>query len=85
MEQATAGMTPPGELVKDALTNHCQQQQLNNEAALSNWLIDHCLSMEELLQKLSLPLKLNKLAVDNFRLQAEARFLQRKEGLDQVT
>jgi len=85
MEQATAGLTPPGELVKDALTNHCQQQQLKNEAELSNWLKDHCLSMEELLQKLSLPLKLTKLALENFGLQAEARFLQRKEELDQVT
>ena len=85
MEQATAGLSPPGELVKDALTNHCQQQQLKNEAELSNWLKDHCLSMEELLQKLSLPLKLTKLALDNFGLQAEARFLQRKEELDQVT
>ena len=85
MEQATAGLAPPGELVKDALTNHCQQQQLKNEAELSNWLKDHCLSMEELLQKLSLPLKLTKLALDNFGIQAEARFLQRKEELDQVT
>ena len=85
MEQATAELAPPGELVKDALTSHCQQQQLKNEAELSNWLKDHCLSMEELLQKLSLPLKLTKLALDNFGLQAEARFLQRKEELDQVT
>ena len=85
MEQATAELTPPGEMVKEALTNHCQEQQLNNEAALNKWLNDHCLSMEELLQKISLPLKLNKLAMDNFGLQAESRFLQRKEELDQVT
>ena len=85
IEQSTAGLIPPGELVKEALTNHCQQQNLDNEAALSNWLKDHCLSMEELLQKLSLPIRLTKLAMDSFGSQAEARFLQRKEQLDKVT
>ena len=85
MEQATAELTPPDELVKKALINHCQQEQLNDEAALNSWLEERHLNREELLHQLSLPLKLSKLSLDWFGLQAESRFLQRKEALDQAT
>lgn len=85
MEQATAELTPPDELVKKALINHCRQEQLNNEAALNSWLEERHLSREELLHQLSLPLKLSKLSLDWFGLQAESRFLERKEALDQAT
>jgi len=85
IEQATTGLNPPEELIKKALVNHCQQEQLKDESALKNWLEERCLSKDELLHQLSLPLKLSKLALDSFDVQAEARFLQRKESLDQVT
>ncbi len=85
METATATLTPPQELMQQALTNHCRQEQLKDEAALNSWLEERWLSREELLHQLSLPLKLTKFALDSFGMQAEARFLQRKEALDQVT
>ena len=85
IEKATAALTPPEKLVKQALVKHCQQEQLKDEAALNHWLEDNFLSKDELLHQLSLPIKLSRLASDNFDLQAETRFLQRKEELDQAT
>ena len=85
IEQASASLNPPAELMQKALVNHCQQEKLADEAALTNWLEERCMSRDELLHQLSLPIKLSKLALDSFGNQAEARFLQRKEALDQVT
>ena len=85
IEEITKQLTPPTELTQQALTNHCQQNQLRNEEALNQWLSERCISKNELLEQLSLPIKLSKLALDSFGAKAEARFLQRKEELDQAT
>ena len=85
IEESTKEITPPAELTQQALTNHCQQNQLRNEEALNHWLSERCISKDELLEQLSLPIKLSKLALDSFGAKAEARFLQRKEELDQAT
>ncbi|QNI77947.1 peptidylprolyl isomerase [Synechococcus sp. MVIR-18-1] len=85
IEESTKEITPPAELTQQALTNHCQQNQLRNEEALNHWLSERCISKDELLLQLSLPIKLSKLALDSFGAKAEARFLQRKEELDQAT
>ena len=85
IEESTKEITPPAELTQQALTNHCQQNQLRNEEALNHWLSERCISKDELLEQLSLPFKLSKLALDSFGAKAEARFLQRKEELDQAT
>lgn len=85
VEEATKNINPPADLIQQALTNHCRQEQLNSEEALNHWLSERCLSKDELLEQLSLPIKLSKLALDSFGTKAEARFLQRKEELDQGT
>ena len=85
IEESTQELNPPEELLKQALANHCQQEQLNNEEALEVWLSERFISKDELLLQVSLPLKLSKLALDAFAAKSEARFLQRKEGLDQTT
>jgi hypothetical protein len=85
IEQASASLNPPAELMHKALMNHCQQEKLTDEAALTNWLEERCISRNELLHQLSLAIKLSKLALDSYGSQAEARFLQRKEAIDQVT
>ena len=85
IEESTQELNPPEELLKQALANHYQQEQLNSEEALEGWLSDRFISKDELLLQVSLPLKLSKLALDAFAAKSEARFLQRKEGLDQVT
>ena len=85
IEESTQELNPPQELLKQAFANHCRQQQLNNEESLNHWLSERCISKDELLEQLSLPIKLSKLAMDSFSIKAEARFLQRKEALDQAT
>lgn len=85
IEASTKGITPPTELIQQSFTNHCRQEQLNSEEALNQWLSERCISRDELLLQLSIPIKLNKLAIDSFGAKAEARFLQRKEELDQAT
>ena len=85
IEESTQELNPPEELLKQAIANHCQQEQLNNEEALEVWLSERFISKDELLLQVSLPLKLSKLALDAFAAKSEARFLQRKEGLDQTT
>lgn len=83
IEAATNELSPPEQLVEQALVNHCQKERLGNEEALNGWLSEHFLTRDELILQVSLPLKLNKLALDNFTPKAEARFLQRKEDLDE--
>ena len=38
IEESTQELNPPEELLKQALANHCQKEQLNNEEALEGWL-----------------------------------------------
>ena len=85
VEEFTKELTSPAELIQQALANHCQQNQLRNREALDHWLSERCISKDELLEQLSLPIKLSKVALDSFSAKAEARFLQRKEELDQAT
>ncbi len=85
IEETTKELNTPEELLKQALANHCKQEQLDSEQALDGWLSERFISKDELLQQVSLPLKLSRLALDTFSAKSEARFLQRKEGLDQAT
>ena len=85
IEESTKELNPPEKLMEQALSKHCQQEQLKNEEALESWLSERFITKAELLVQLSLPLKLSALALEAFAPKAEARFLQRKEALDQAT
>ena len=85
IEVTTQELTASPELLQHAVKTHCQREQLNSEESLNHWLSERCISKDELLEQLSLPIKLSKLAMDSFSIKAEARFLQRKEALDQAT
>ena len=56
IEESTQELNPPEELLKQALANHCQQEQLNNEEALEVWLSERFISKDELLLQVSLSL-----------------------------
>ena len=84
IEKLTHGLKPPAELLQQAVTNYRQREQLHTEEALTQSLEKRCISKDELLDQLSLPIKLSKLALDSFGSKAEARFLQRKEELGQA-
>ena len=85
IEEVTVSLTIPGELIQQALNNYCHKNHIKDESALNNWLIENQSNKKELLHQLSLPLKISKLALNEFGIKAEARFLERKEELDQVT
>jgi len=85
IEKATESLKMPVGLIQKALIEHCQKEQLENDASLNNWLENHHLTKDELIHQLSLPIKLSKLAIDEFGNQAEAHFLQRKEQIDQFS
>ena len=84
IEKATADIAIPMDLVEKELANHCRQEKLQSKIDLQNWLEERCLTKDELLHQLSLPIRLSRLASKNFGLRAETRFLQRKEELDEV-
>jgi hypothetical protein len=85
VEEITKNLTVPSDLLQQALATHCRREELNNEEALERWLEEHCISRDELLLQVGLPIRLSKLAIDSYGIKAEARFLQRKEELDQAT
>lgn len=85
MEAFTNELIASPELLQQAVRTHCQKEQLHNEKSLNYWLSERFISKDELINQLSLPIKLSKLAIDSFSAKAEARFLQRKEELDQAT
>lgn len=85
IKEATKNIKLPNELIANCLKNHCQQEGLRDEKELKTWLEEHALSQEELLEQVSLPSKLSQLAINLFDSQAETRFLERKESLDQAT
>ncbi len=83
-EEACAKLSIPTSLINESLEQHCKMEKISTNTELNEWLNNHCLRREELIHQLSLPIKLSKLALDCFEIQAESRFLQRKEELDQV-
>ena len=48
-KEVTKNIKLPNELIMNCLKNHCQQEGLRDEKALSSWLEEHALSKEELL------------------------------------
>jgi parvulin-like peptidyl-prolyl isomerase len=61
-----------------------QQRNLADEAALEEFLGDAQLSRADLEWQLQLPLRISRHCDEHFRHKAEARFLERKNQLDQV-
>jgi len=60
-------------------------KSINEENALSDWLRKYRLEYSELVDKLLLPHKVVKYAIENHSGKVEARFLEKKPFLDMVT
>ena len=84
-KEATKDIALPNEIITNCLKNHCQQEGIRDEAALNSWLEEKALSREDLIEQVVLPVKLAQRAKEWFDSQAETRFLERKETLDQAT
>ena len=61
-----------------------KQNKLNDEEDYTNWLAKEGITEEQFIADITKPLKLAKFCDENFSPKAQARFLQRKNDLDQV-
>jgi parvulin-like peptidyl-prolyl isomerase len=73
----------PAEL-EQLLSQWRQQNQLEADEQLQAWLQQQRLTQAEWLHRLSRPVRLARLLNQEYASQAEARFLERKQQLDQV-
>ena len=73
------------ETILELKSNFVKQKKLEDENSFQEWLKKEEISEQHFINEISRPLKLSKLCNENFSLKAEARFLERKNDLDQVT
>ncbi len=70
---------------KNILNDFCSKNGIKSDKALKELLLKSNLSLDELIDKLTISNRKEKYARENFESKAEARFLERKEQLDIVT
>jgi len=70
---------------KILLENFCAKNGIESDKSLEEVLFKNNLSIDELIDKLTMSGKKERYARENFESKAEARFLERKEELDIVT
>ncbi|MCQ9203035.1 MAG: peptidylprolyl isomerase [Prochlorococcus marinus CUG1436] len=85
IEQLTANLVPPKEMKEKALNDFCQAKGLINKSKLMAYLKEQYLSYDELLEKISLPLKKQYYSLQKFGSKSKSHFLKRKDALDKVT
>jgi len=82
--EAVAGETVTDEERSQTLQTFREQRNLTDEGELSHFLSEAGISAEDLEWQLLLPLRIERHCQGHFRHKAEARFLERKNQLDQV-
>lgn len=82
--QRVAGVTIPREDVQQALTTYRKQHRLEDDQALAEHLRDRGIGPSDLIWQLELPLRIREHCREHYLDKAEAHFLKRKQGLDQV-
>lgn len=82
--QRVAGVTIPREDVQQAVTAYRKQHGLEDDQALAAHLRDRGMGPRDLIWQLELPLRIRQFCRENYLDKAEAHFLKRKQGLDQV-
>ena len=83
--QAVAGVELPAEQVQALTSQYLQQNELKTPEELAAHLSSQGLLEDDLIWQLELPLRIQVAAREKFLDQAEKRFLERKQALDQVT
>ena len=83
--EAVASTALSGEQLKSHVTQYLRQNKLETPEALASHLRDQGLLEDDLRWQLELPLRVQLAARERFLDQAEKRFLERKQALDQVT
>ena len=62
---------------QDVFNQYCKSNNLNNQESLNSFLTKNCLTIEKIVDQLSLSLKRTLYARDNYLIRAENRFLER--------
>jgi parvulin-like peptidyl-prolyl isomerase len=82
--EAVAGTSVSDEERNQALEHFREQRGLGDDSDLAHFLSEAGISAEDLEWQLLLPLRIERHCQEHFRHKAEARFLERKNQLDQV-
>ena len=64
------------------LNDFCAEKKLSNEKELLKWLEDNKLSKKQIIEKVSIPMRMIRYAKGKFSNQVNSYFLKRKEQLD---
>lgn len=83
--EAVAGVTLTEEQLQPHVLQYTRQNNLDNPEALAAHLREQGLLESDLRWQIELPLRVQLTARERFLDQAEKRFLERKQALDQVT
>tara|TARA_Y100000589_G_scaffold314399_1_gene336775 strand:+ start:581 stop:1309 length:729 start_codon:yes stop_codon:yes gene_type:complete len=84
-EQVTKDLEPPKEILEKGLNSFCNSKGLINKKKLTGYLEDQYLNYDELLEKISIPVKKQYYSLEKFGSKAESHFLKRKDALDKFT
>ena len=84
-EEVTKDLEPPKEILEKGLNSFCNSKGLINKKKLTSYLEDQYLNYEELLEKISIPIKKQYYSLEKFGSKAESHFLKRKDTLDKFT
>lgn len=84
IDEAVAGVEIPVEELDEARGQFAQKNGFKDAVAVQGFLSHHGLSPDDLNWQIALPLKIRRHCEDHFQHKAEARFLSRKNQLDQV-
>lgn len=82
--EAVAGINMPDEQLQPQISQYLRQNKLETPEALAAHLKEQGMLESDLRWQLELPLRIQQAAQDQFLDQAEKRFLERKQALDQV-
>lgn len=82
--RAIAGLTLSEAESQEARSLFLRQNRLQDEDALEAWRLDQGLGLADLAWLIERPLRIQRFSLEQFRAQAEHRFLQRKSDLDRL-
>ena len=84
-EEVTKDLEPPKEILEKGLNGFCHSKGLLNQEKLTGYLEDQYLNYDDLLEKISIPIKKKYYSLEKFGSKAESHFIKRKDTLDKFT
>ena len=85
IDNAVANISVAQEKINQAMSSFVQQQEISNQNELDQHCATNGIAEEELINQVTLPIKIAVYSQQEFGPKAESHFLHRKEDLDQVS